>query len=193
MSHADLRNKSLHWHRFSPVFEKLPIWASYFFAILCSVGMGYSLGSAGSGLLNARPDQITLLALTAGALLVIFLLDLRRRHQERRRAERAEELRLSRETMASQLLDPVDDEVIEALDRLATAKGVDRATLIPAILKQYIARKSYEKAPPERAAPGRGKLTASPPETSGEWVKTVPAWLETLPGSLDVKGVPTRY
>ena len=39
------------------------------------------------------------------------------------------------------MLDPVDREVLNALDKIASAKGTDRATLIPAILNQYIAQK----------------------------------------------------
>ena len=153
--------------------------------------MGYSLGSAGTGLLELRPTQILLAAVTAGAVVVIYLLDRKRRTQDRQRAERAEQSRLRRETMAAQLLDPVDRGVIEALDRIATAKGIDRARLIPAILKQYIARKAYEESRREHLqdhASATGQL-----EDSAEWMKTAPAWLETLPGSLDIKGRSTPY
>ncbi len=169
-----------------PLFEKLPRWASYFVAILCSVGMGYSLGSARSALPDPRQDQITLIVVSAGALLAIFLLGLILRGEERRRAERAEQLRLSKEATAVELLDPVDRRVLDALDEIARVKGVDRATLIPAVLHQYIARKSHEAAVLERTAQSKGSSNAEP-ETSSEWLKTLPAWLETLPGSLDVK------
>ena len=179
-------------HRIAPVFDKLPIWVSYFFAILCSVGMGYSLGSARSGTLGLQPDQIRLIAIAAAALFAIVLLDLKHRSDEKRRAEKAEQLRLNKEAAAAQLVDPVDSAVIEALDRIATAKGVDRATLIPAILKQYIARKSYEDAFPERAKHPHASANASS-ESSGEWLTTVPAWWETLPGSLDVNRRPTHH
>jgi len=168
------------------LFEKLPRWASYFVAILCSVGMGYSLGSARSALPDPRQDQITLIVVSAGALLAIFLLGLILRGEERRRAERAEELRLSKEATAVELLDPVDRRVLDALDEIARVKGVDRATLIPAVLHQYIARKSHEAAVLERTAQSKGSSNAEP-ETASEWLTTLPAWLETLPGSLDVK------
>jgi hypothetical protein len=184
-----LPSKPLRWLQFEPVIDKLPIWVSYFFAVLCSAGMGYSLGSAGTGLLELQPPQILLIAVTAGAVIAIFLLDRKRRLQDRQRAERAERIRVKRETMAAQLLDPVDRSVIEALDRIATAKGVDRAVLIPAILQQYIERKSYEEA-------RRGLLQdhrSGESHPSAEWMKTLPAWLETLPGSLDIKRRPTPY
>ena len=179
-------SKQFEWERLLPLFEKLPRWASYFVAILCSVGMGYSLGSARSALPDPRQDQITLIVVSAGALLAIFLLGLILRGEERRRAERAEQLRLSKEATAVELLDQVDRRVLDALDEIALVKGVDRATLIPAVLRQYIERKSYEAAVLDRAAPSKGSSNAEP-ETSSEWLKTLPAWLETLPGSLDVK------
>ena len=83
-------------------------------------------------------------------------------------------------------VDPVDPAVLDALDEIASVKGVDRATLIPAVLQQYIARKSYEAALLERAAQGKGS-SSEQPELPPGWLKTLPAWLETLPGSLDVK------
>jgi hypothetical protein len=168
------------------MLDKLPIWVSYFFAILCSAGLGYSLGSAQAGLLELHPDQILLTTVTAFAVVTIFLLGLRSRNQDRRRAERAEQVRLHRETMAVQLLDPVDPKVMEALDQIATAKGIDRATLIPAVLKQYIARKSYEESRRERSVQEHASAIGQW-AYSAEWMKTVPAWLETLPGSLDIK------
>ena len=186
MSYTDLGSKQLEWERLLPLFEKLPRWASYFVAILCSVGMGYSLGSARSALPDPRQDQITLIVVSAGALLAIFLLGLILRGEERRRAERADQLRLSKEATAVELLDQVDRHVLDALDEIALVKGVDRATLIPAVLRQYIERKSYEAAVVDRAAQSKGSSNAEP-ETSSEWLKTLPAWLETLPGSLDVK------
>ena len=179
-------SKQFEWERLLPLFEKLPRWASYSVAILCSVGMGYSLGSARSALPDLREDQIALIVVSAGALLAIFLLGLILRGEERRRAERAEQLRLSKEATAVELLDQVDRHVLDALDEIALVKGVDRATLIPAVLRQYIARKSYEAAVVDRAAQSKGGSNAEP-ETSSEWLKTLPAWLETLPGSLDVK------
>jgi 4-amino-4-deoxy-L-arabinose transferase-like glycosyltransferase len=179
-------SKQFEWERLLPLFEKLPRWASYFVAILCSVGMGYSLGSAGSTLPDLREDQITLIVVSTGALLAIFLLGLILRGEERRRAERAEQLRLSKEATAVELLDQVDRHVLDALDEIALVKGVDRAALIPAVLRQYIARKSYEAAVVDRVAQSKGGSNAEP-ETSSEWFKTLPAWLETLPGSLDVK------
>jgi hypothetical protein len=186
MSNADLRRKQFQWQHLFPLFDKLPLWASYLLAILCSAGLGYSLGSARSSLPDPRQDQITLVAIAAGALLFIFFLDLRLRSEERRRAVRAEQLRLSKEATAVELLDPVEPAVLDALDEIASVKGVDRATLIPAVLQQYIARKSYEAALLERT--GQGKRSSSgEPEPSSGWMKTVPAWLETLPGSLDVK------
>lgn len=186
MSYADSGRKQFQLQQLFPLFDKLPLWAGYFFAILCFVGMGYSLGSARSSLPDPRQDQITLIAVTAGALLVIFFLDLKLRSEERRRAQRAEQIRLSKESTAVELLDPVDPAVLATLDRIASVKGVDRATLIPAILHQYIARKSYEAGLLERSAQGRGSSSA-PPKPPADWVDTVPAWLETLPGSLDVK------
>ncbi len=186
MSYADLLRKQFQWQQVFPLFEKLPLWASYLFAILCSVGMGYSLGSARSGLPDPRQDQIMLVAVAAGALLVIFFLDLKLRSEERRRAQRAEQLRLSKESAAVELLDPVAPGVLAELDRIASVKGVDRATLIPAVLQQYIARKSFETALLERTGQGKGS-SFEEPKPSSDWQKTVPAWLETLPGSLDVK------
>lgn len=182
MSYADLRRKQFPWQRLFALLDKLPLWASYFFIILCSFGIGYSLGSARSSLPNPREGQSTLAALTVGALLIILFLDRTLRSEERRRAERAERLRLSKEAVAIELLDPVETQVLDALDEIADVKGVDRATLIPAILHQYVARKSFEAALLEHAAQGKGE-----PEPPPGWVKTLPAWLETLPGSLDVK------
>ena len=186
MIYADLPRKQFQWQQLFPLFDKLPLWCGYLFAVLCSGGMGYSLGSAASSFPDPRQDQITLVAITAGALLVIFFLDLRLRNEERRRAQRAEELRLSKEAAAVELLDPVDPAVLDALDEIASVKGIDRATLIPAVLQQYIARKSYEAALLERTGPGKRSSSGEPDPSSG-WQKTVPAWLETLPGSLDVK------
>ena len=185
MSYADLPRKQFQWQQLFPLLDKLPLWAGYLFAILCSVGMGYSLGSARSSLPDPRQDQITLVALTAGALLFILFLDLKLRSEERRRAQRAEQLRLSKEAVAVELLDPVDRQVLVALDAIADVKGIDRATLIPAVLQQYIARKSYEAALLERAAQDK-ESSPGEPDPPG-WLKTLPAWLETLPGSLDVK------
>ena len=186
MSYVDVQRKQFQWQRLFPLLDKLPLWAGYLFAILCSVGMGYSLGSARSSFPDPRQDQITLIAVAAGALLFILFLDLQLRSEERRRAQRAEQLRLSKEAIAVELLDPVDRHVLAALDEIAGAKGIDRATLIPAVLQQYIARKSYDAALLERAA--RDKETSpSQPESPSGWLKTLPAWLETLPGSLDVK------
>ena len=91
--------------------------------------------------------------------------------------------------MAIELLDPVDGRVLDALDQIATVKGVDRATLIPAILSQYVARKSFEEALVESAAQG----SSATPEPPPGWSKTLPAWLETLPGSLDVKRSSLSY
>ena len=186
MGYAHLSRKQFQWQQVFPLFDKLPLWAGYFFAILCSVGMGYSLGSARSGLPDPRQDQIMLIALAAGALLVIFFLDLKLRSEERRRAQRAEQLRLSKETAAIELLDPVAPGVLAELDRIASIKGVDRATLIPAVLQQYIARKSYEKTLLEGTGQSKRSMFVEPEPSSG-WQKTVPAWLETLPGSLDIK------
>lgn len=186
MSHADSRRNQFQWQQLFPLLDKLPLWASYLFAILCSAGLGYSLGSARSSLPDPRQDQITLVAVAAGALLFIFFLDLRLRSEERRRAQRAEQLRLSKEAAAVELFDPVDPAVLDALDEIARVKGIDRAVLIPAVLQQYIARKSYEAALLERTEQGKSSSSAEPEPSSG-WKKTVPAWLETLPGSLDVK------
>ncbi len=186
MTYANLGRKQLQRQRLFSLFDKAPLWAGYLFAIVCSSGLGYSLGSARSSLPDPRQHQITLVAIAAGALLVIFFLDLTLRSEERRRAARAEQLRLSKEAIAVDLLDPVDRPVLDALDEIARAKGVDRATLIPAVLHQYIARKSYEATLVELAAQGR-QNPASAPETPPGWLKTLPAWLETLPGSLDVK------
>lgn len=186
MSYADSQRKQFHWQQLFPLFDKLPLWAGYLFAILCSVGMGYSLGSARSSFPDPRQDQIALVAVAAGALLVIFFLDLTLRNEERRRAQRAEQIRLSKEATAVELLDPVSPEVLDALDEIARIKGIDRATLIPAILEQYIARKSYEAGLLERTGQGKGSSSGEQESPQG-WLKTVPAWLETLPGSLDVK------
>ena len=186
MSYADLPRRQFQWQQLFPLFDKLPLWAGYLFAILCSVGMGYSLGSARSSFPDPRQDQITLIAVTAGALLVIFFLDRRLRSEERRRAQRAEQLRLSKESSAVELLDPVDAGVLDALDEIASAKGIDRATLIPAILQQYIARKSFEATLLERDTYVE-KSSYAGPQASDGWQKTLPAWLETLPGSLDVE------
>ncbi len=186
MSYADSPGKHFQWQRFFPLLDKLPLWAGYLFAILCSVGMGYSLGSARSSFPDPRQDQITLIAVAAGALLFILFLDLKLRSEERRRAQRAEQLRISKESIAVELLDPVDRHVLDALDEIATIKGIDRATLIPAVLQQYIARKSHETALAERAVHDK-KSSPGQPESPSDWQKTLPAWLETLPGSLDVK------
>ncbi len=115
-------------------------------------------------------------------MLVIFFLDLTLRKEERRRAQRAEQLRLSKEATAVELLDPVAPDVLAALDEIARNKGIDRATLIPAILDQYIARKAHEAVLAERAGQ-RKESGLAVQETSSDWQKTVPAWLETLPGS----------
>ena len=72
MSYADLPRKPFQWQQLFPLFDKLPLWAGYLFAILCSLGMGYSLGSARSMFPDPRQDKIMLIALAAGALLVIF-------------------------------------------------------------------------------------------------------------------------
>ncbi len=182
MSYADLQRRHVPWQRWLPLLDKLPLWTSYFFVILCSFGMGYSLGSARSSLPDARQSQVTLVALAAGALLFIFLLMRIMRSEERRRAESAEQLRLSKEAIAIELLDPVERRVLDALNEIAEAKGIDRATLIPAILSQYVARKTFEAALREQAVQSRRE-----PEPPPGWVKTLPAWLETLPGSFDVK------
>ncbi|GEM_PF-5985430 len=182
MSYADLPQKQFQWQRLSLLLDKLPLWAAYFFVVVCAFGMGYSMGGARSSLPDSGQRQITLVALAAGALLIIFFLDRILRSEERRRAQRAEQYRLSKETFAVELLDPVDRQVLEALDEIAGIKGVDRATLIPAVLHQYVARKSFEAALLERAA-----QTREEPEAPPGWLKTLPAWLETLPGSLDVK------
>lgn len=179
---ADSRQGQLPLQRLLPLLDKLPLWASYFFVVVCAFGMGYSMGGARSSFPDPAQRQITLVALAAAALLIIFFLDRILRSEERRRAERAEQLRLRKEAIAVELLDPVEPRVLDALDEIASAKGVDRATLIPAILHQYIARKSFEAALLERAAQGKGE-----PEAPPGWFKTLPAWLETLPGSLDVK------
>lgn len=186
MSYADSRRRQFQWQRLFPLLDKLPLWAGYVFAILCCVGMGYSLGSARSSFPDPRQDQITLIAVAAGALLFILFLDLQLRSEERRRAQRAEQRRISKESIAVELLDPVDRHVLDALDEIASAKGIDRATLIPAVLQQYIARKSYEAALLERAAQDK-ESSPGESETPPGWLKTLPAWLETLPGSLDVK------
>ena len=189
MSYADSQRKQLQWQQLFGLLDRLPIWAGYFFAILCSFGMGYSLGSARSSFPDPRQGQITLVAFAAAALLLILFLDRTLRSEERRRAQRAEQVRLSKEALAIELLDPVDAHVLDALDQIASVKGVDRATLIPAILNQYIARKSFEAALLESAAHG-ARSSSVKPESPPGWSKTLPAWLETLPGSLDVKHPP---
>ncbi len=189
MDYADLQRKQFHWQQWFGLLDKLPIWAGYFFAILCSFGLGYSLGSSRSSFPDPQQQQITLIALSAGALLVILFLDRTLRNEERRRAQLAEQHRLSKEATAIKLLDPIDARVLDALDQIATVKGVDRATLIPAILSQYVARKSFEEALAESAAQGSSASREPPPG----WSKTLPAWLETLPGSLDVKRSSLSY
>ena len=189
MSYADLQRKHFHWQQLFGLLDKLPIWAGYVFAILCSFGMGYSLGSARSSFPDPFRGQITLVALSAAALLLILFLDRTLRREERRRAQRAEQLRVSKEAHAIELLDPVERHVLDALDQIAIVKGVDRATLIPAILSQYVARKSFEEALKESTAQG----SSATPETPPGWSKTLPAWLETLPGSLDVKRSSLSY
>ena len=185
MSYADLQRVPFSWQRLLPLFEKLPLWASYFVAIACSVGMGYSLGSSTLELSGPRQETITLIGIASGAVLVIFILGWSLRVEERRRAERAESRRLSTEADAFELLDPVDRRVLSALDKIASAKGTDRATLIPAVLVQYIARKSYETSMMEKTGHRiASHVVDSDPD---DWSKTLPAWLETLPGSLDVK------
>lgn len=186
MSYADLWRKQFQWRRLFPPLDKLPRSAGYLFAILCSGAIGYSLGSARSSLSDPRHGEIMLVVIAAGALILIFLLDLTLRLEERRRVERAEQLRLSKEATAVQLLDQVDRDVLYALDEIASVKGVDRATLIPAVLHQYVARKSFEAALREHAARSKTSSSAEPEAPPG-WSKTLPAWLETLPGSLDVK------
>lgn len=181
MSYAELRRKQFPWQRLFPLLDKLPLWASYFFVVVSAFGLGYSMG-ARTSLPDSGQRQLTLAALAAGALLIIFFLDRILRSEERRRAQRAEQYRLSKEAFAVQLLDPVDRQVLAALDEIADIKGVDRATLIPAVLHQYVARKSFEAALLERAAQSNEE-----PEAPPGWLKTLPAWLETLPGSLDVK------
>ena len=185
MDYAGAQRKQFDRQRLFALLDKLPLWAGYLSAVVCSAGLGYSLGSARSSLPDPHQGQITLVALAAAALLFILILDLTLRAEERRRAQRAEQLRLSKEALAVELLDPVDREALDALDRIASAKGIDRATLIPAILNQYIARKAHEATAPERAR--RVKETpARESENPTSWLKTLPAWLETLPGSLDV-------
>lgn len=190
MSYADLDKAPLQWQRLLPLFEKLPLWASYCVAVACCVGMGYSLGSSSLDLTGPRQETITLIGIASGALLVIFILGWSLRVEERRRAERAEHRRLSTEAEAVELLDPIDRRVLAALDKIASAKGTDRATLIPAVLVQYIARKSYEASVAEKTGQRiRAPLMDSDPS---DWAKTLPAWLETLPGSLDVERRVTR-
>lgn len=185
MSYADLDKTPLQWQRLLPLFEKLPLWASYCVAIACSVGMGYSLGSSSLDLAGPRQETVTLIGIASGAVLVIFILGWSLRVEERRRAERAERRRLSTEADAVELLDPIDRRVLAALDKIASAKGTDRATLIPAVLVQYIARKSYEASLAEKT--GQRKRVPSMDLDPSDWAKTLPAWLETLPGSLDVE------
>ena len=55
MSYADLQRKQFHWQQLFGLLDKLPIWAGYFFAILCSFGMGYSLGSCEVELSGSLP------------------------------------------------------------------------------------------------------------------------------------------
>ena len=184
MSYADLDKTPMQWQRVLPLFEKLPLWASYCVAIACSVGMGYSLGSSSLDLSSARQETITLIGIASGAVLVIFILGWSLRVEERRRAERAERRRLSTEADAFELLDPVDRRVLAELDKIASAKGTDRATLIPAVLVQYIARKAHEASLAQKS--GQRKWTSVTP-SDADWSKTLPAWLETLPGSLDVE------
>ena len=95
MSYAGLHRKQLHWQQWFALLDKLPIWAGYFFAILCSFGLGYSLGSSRSSFPDPHQGPITLVALSAGALLVILLLDRTLRSEERRRAQLAEQHRLN--------------------------------------------------------------------------------------------------
>ena len=57
MSYADLQRK-LHWQQLFGLLDKLPIWAGYFFAILCSFGMGYSLGSSNSSFPDPYQESI---------------------------------------------------------------------------------------------------------------------------------------
>lgn len=189
MSYADLERKQFHWQQLFRLLDKLPIWAGYFFAILCSFGLGYSLGSSRSSFPDPHQGPITLVALSAGALLVILFLDRTLRSEELRRARLAEQHRLNKEATAIKLLDPIPSHVLDALDRIAAVKGVDRATLIPAILNQYIARKSFEEALVEGASQSPSVTREPPPG----WAKTLPAWLETLPGSLDVKASSLSY
>ncbi len=182
MGYAESSNKRFSVQRLLALHEKLPLWASYFVVVLCAFGMGYSMGAARTGFADPGQRQIALVVLAAAALLIIFSLDRLLRSEERRRAEHAEQLRVAKEAMAIELLDPVERRVLDALDEIASIKGVDRATLIPAVLSQYIARKSFEAALLERAAQRNEE-----PEVPPGWFKTLPAWLETLPGSLDVK------
>lgn len=186
MDYVGLQRKPFDRQRLFALLDKLPLWAGYLSAIVCSAGLGYSLGSARSSLPDPRQGQITLVAVAAGALLFILILDLTLRAEERRRAQRAEQLRLSKETLAVELLDPVDRDVLDALDKIAGAKGIDRATLIPAILNQYIARKAHEATIPDRVRKGK-ETPIREADNPTSWLKTLPAWLETLPGSLDVK------
>ena len=179
-------SKQFEWEQLLALFEKLPRWASYSVAILCSVGMGYSLGSARSALPDPRQDQITLIVVSAGAfaLLAIFLLGLILRREERRRAERAEQLRLSKEATAVELLDQVDRHVLDALDNCGRRRRTGRT---PGV--QHLAgcpsRESRARGLSWTLLAIDGKLKRRA-ETSAEWLKTLPAWLETLPGSLDV-------
>ncbi|HWL73217.1 MAG TPA: hypothetical protein VNQ74_05050, partial [Burkholderiaceae bacterium] len=77
--------------------------------------------------------------------------------------------------------------VLAELDKIASAKGTNRATLIPAVLVQYIARKAHEASLAQKS--GQRKWTSVTP-SDADWSKTLPAWLETLPGSLDVERRP---
>lgn len=185
VSYADLLHREISWQRLVPLLDKLPLWASYFFVILCTFGMGYSLGSARFGVPGAARAEITLAALAAGALLVLLIVIRTLRREERRRVASAERIRLSKEAVGMQLLDPVERAVLVSLDEIAEAKGIDRATLVPAILSQYVARKTFEAALREEAVQRKRE-----PEPPPGWHKTLPAWLETLPGSFDVSPAP---
>lgn len=97
---------------------------------------------------------------------------------ERHRASRAEQLRVGKDFTAVVLLDPVDEKVLAALDVFALAKGVDRATLIPAVLRKYVAQKLYEMEFVEHSL--RGGTDAEAPQPPPEWLETLPgSWLST--------------
>lgn len=188
MRDTNLRRNHVQWRRLFGPLKKLPLSVGYAVAVFCSGAIGYSLAVAGSNSLDSRQSLITLIAVIAGALILGFLLHLVLRRDERRQVERAEQLRLRQEAAAAQLLDRVDRDTLGSLDEIASVKGVDRATLIPAVLHQYVARKSFEAALREHAL--RSKAQPPPqPEAPPGWENTLPAWLETLPGSLDVKSV----